>query len=67
MLPVAIIALIAIPLLVVVFVQIRRRNVAGEDLGGTDQAEPEREFAAAEAYEDQWREQQHARPDHPGP
>ena len=34
---------------------------AGESLAGSDtsQAELEREFAAAEAYEDQWREQQH--------
>ncbi len=66
MLPVIIIAVIVIPLLVVSFVQIRKRNAAGESLAGSDtsQAELEREFAAAEAYEDQWREQQHD-PEHP--
>ena len=62
MLPVIILAVIAIPLLVYAFMRVRRRNESGEDLSasGTSKAELEREFAAAEAYEDEWREQQHS-------
>ena len=62
MLPIIILAVVAVPLLIVAFVRIRQRNDAGEDLSasGTSKAELEREFAAAEAYEDEWREQQHS-------
>jgi hypothetical protein len=66
MLPVIIVAVIVVPLLVFAFVQIRRQKAEGEQLADTDTspAELEREFAAAEAYEEQWREQQHQGPDH---
>lgn len=62
MLPIIILAVIAVPLLIFAFVRVRGRTKAGEDLAGTgtSQAELEREFAAAEAYEDEWRKQQHS-------
>ena len=41
MLPVIIIAVIVIPLLILSFVQIRRRNAAGESLAGTDASQEE--------------------------
>jgi hypothetical protein len=53
-------ALIAVPLVVIAFMASRRRTVAGERLdseAGEDRTEVEREFAAAEAYEAEWREQ----------
>ena len=60
MFPWILFGLIAVPLVVVAFMASRRRTVAGEqrdteDAG--DRAEVEREFAAAEAYEAEWREQ----------
>jgi hypothetical protein len=59
-LPVIIIAVLVIPLLIFAFVGVKRRNAVGEKLDpGTDQAELDREFAAAEAYEDEWRAKQH--------
>jgi hypothetical protein len=65
MLPVIIIAVIVIPLLIFAFVGIRRRNAAGEKLEpGTSQAELEKEFEAAEAYEEQWRADQHSHGEH---
>jgi uncharacterized membrane protein len=64
-LPVIIIALLVIPLLVFAFLGVKRRNAAGEKLEpGTSEAELEREFAAAEAYEDEWRAKQHPHSDH---
>jgi hypothetical protein len=64
-LPVIIIAVLVIPLLILAFVGIKRRNAVGEKLEpGTDQAELDREFAAAEAYEEKWRADQHSHPDH---
>ncbi len=60
MFPWILFALIAVPLVVIAFMASRRRTVAGEPLdpeAGEDRAEVEREFAAAEAYEAEWREQ----------
>ena len=60
MFPWLIFGLIAVPLVVIAFAASRRRTVAGEERGtedAEDRAEVEREFAAAEAYEEQWREQ----------
>lgn len=60
MFPWILFGLIAVPLVVVAFLASRRRTVAGEQLDtedADDRAEVEREFAAAEAYEAEWREQ----------
>jgi hypothetical protein len=61
-LPVIIFVCIAIPLLVIAFVAVRRSKKTTEHLAeaeGTSEAEMEREFAAAEAYEEKWRDEQH--------
>ena len=53
-------ALVAVPLVVVAFVATRRRTVAGEHPATEDaeaRARTEQEFAAAEAYEAKWREE----------
>jgi hypothetical protein len=58
MLPWIILAVVAVPLVVVAFVATRRRTVAGEHPPTEDAAERERveqEFADAEAYEAKWR------------
>ena len=58
--PWIIIAVVAVPLLIVGFVAMRRRTVAGEHPPGEDaeaRARTEQEFAEAEAYEAKWREQ----------
>ena len=60
MIPWIIFAVIVVPLVVVVFAATRRRTAAGEHPAGEDaeeRAEIEREFAAAEAYEEKWREE----------
>jgi hypothetical protein len=57
MFPWILFALIAVPLVIVGFVATRRRTAAGEHPAGQDQAEIEREFAEAEAYEAKWREE----------
>ena len=60
MFPWILFALIAVPLVVIAFMASRRRTVAGEQLeteDAEDGAELEQEFAAAEAYEAKWREQ----------
>ena len=57
--PWLIMALVAVPLVVVGFVTARRRTVAGEHPAGEDaqaRALMEQEFAEAEAYEAKWRE-----------
>jgi len=57
--PWLIFAVIVVPLLIVVFGVALRRRAEGEHPAGEDpaaQAETEREFAAAEAYEAEWRE-----------
>ena len=59
MIPWIIIALVAVPLVVVGFVASRRRTVAGEHPASEDaqvRARTEQEFAEAEAYEEKWRE-----------
>jgi hypothetical protein len=63
-LPVIIFAAIAIPLLVVAFLGVRRSRVSVEHEAEVEEgsrAELEREFAAAEAYEDKWRAEQHGK------
>jgi hypothetical protein len=57
-------ALVVVPLVVVAFVAARRRTVAGEHPASEDAQERERteqEFAAAEAYEAKWREEDRER------
>ena len=59
MLPWIIIAVVAVPLVVIAFVASRRRTIAGEHPAGEDartKALTEQEFAEAEAYEAEWRE-----------
>jgi len=58
--PWIIMAVVAVPLVVIAFVATRRRTIAGEHPAGEDaqaRARIEEEFAAAEAYEAEWREQ----------
>jgi len=58
-LPWIVIALVAVPLVVVGFLASRRRTVAGEHPATEDaqaRARTEQEFAEAEAYEAKWRE-----------
>ena len=60
MIPWIIVAVVVVPLVVIAFVVTRRSTAAGERAAaGEDDAERERtdsEFAAAEAYEEQWHE-----------
>ena len=67
MIPWIVMAVIAVPLVVVAFVAARRRTREAEGLDAEDPEttrEIEREFAAAERYEEKWREEQrHSRPD----
>ena len=58
MIPWIILALIAVPLVVIGFATLRRRTTAFEHPAGEDaatRARTEQEFADAEAYEAQWR------------
>jgi hypothetical protein len=58
--PWLIFALVVVPLVVIGFAASRRRTAAGEHPATEDpeaRAETEREFAAAEAYEEKWREE----------
>jgi hypothetical protein len=58
--PWIVIALVAVPLVVVGFVATRRRTVASEHPASEDaqaRARTEQEFAEAEAYEEKWREE----------
>ena len=60
MIPWIIMALVAVPLVVIAFVASRRRTKAGEHPAGEDaeaRARTEQEFAEAEAYEAKWREE----------
>ena len=55
-----IMAVVVVPLVVIAFVATRRRTAAGEHPAGEDaqeRARIEQEFAEAEAYEAEWREQ----------
>jgi hypothetical protein len=57
--PWIIFGVVVVPLVVVGFVATRRRTVAGEHPAGEDaqaKARTEEEFAAAAAYEAEWRE-----------
>ena len=58
--PWLVIALVAVPLVVVAVVATRRRTVASEHPASEDaqaRARTEQEFAEAEAYEAKWREE----------
>jgi hypothetical protein len=51
-------AVVVVPLVVIAFMAMRRKSAAGELPASDDaKAEMDREFAAAEAYEAEWREQ----------
>jgi hypothetical protein len=54
-LPWAILAVVAVPLVVIAFVSTRRRTAAGERPASED-PRTEQEFAEAEDYEAKWRE-----------
>ena len=60
MIPWIIVAVVVVPLVVIAFVVTRRNTAAGElAAAGEDDAahdRTEREFAAAESYEEQWHE-----------
>jgi hypothetical protein len=58
--PWLILAVVAVPLVVIGFASMRRRTAAAEQPVAEDaevRARTEREFAEAEAYEEQWREE----------
>ena len=58
MIPWIIMAVVAVPLVVIAFVAMRRNTAAGELLTGDDSEElMEKEFAEADAYEARWREE----------
>ena len=58
MIPWIIMAVIAVPLVVIAFVAMRRKTASGERLADDDgQALAEQEFAEAEAYDAKWREE----------
>ena len=60
MIPWIIIALVAVPLVVIAFVATRRRTTAGEHPASEDaqaRAQTEQELAQAEAYEAKWHEE----------
>jgi hypothetical protein len=61
-LPVIIFAVVAIPLLVIGFLVVRRRSSEGEHPStetGADRARTQHEFDEAEQYQEEWREQNH--------
>ena len=60
MIPWIIIAVVAVPLIVIAFLAMRRNTAAGELAAGDDadaRALAEKEFAEAEAYEAKWHEE----------
>lgn len=60
MLPVVIIAAVAVPLVVIAFLAMRRSTEAGEHTPGesdADRRRTEKEFEEAERYQEQWREE----------
>jgi uncharacterized membrane protein len=64
--PWIVMAVVAVPLVVVGFVAARRRTIAGEHPASEDaqaRALTEQEFAEAEAYEAKWREKDKERYD----
>jgi uncharacterized membrane protein len=59
--PVIAFVVIAVPLVVIAFFAMRRTKQAGEHPPGEDaatRARTEQEFAAAEAYQEEWREEE---------
>ena len=59
--PVIAFVVIAVPLVVIAFLAVRRSKRAGEHPPDEDEAtraRTEQEFAAAEAYQEQWREEE---------
>ena len=67
MLPVIVLAAIAVPLLIVGYIAMRRTKAAGEHPANEDEQTRRRtedEFAASEAYQEEWREEERKhRPD----
>ena len=60
MIPWLILAVVAVPLVVIGFAAMRRRSAVADHPSSEDaaaRARTEREFAEAEAYEEQWREE----------
>ena len=57
MIPWIIFAVVVVPLVVIAFLAMRRKTAAGELLDDEAQARAEQEFAEAEAYEAEWREE----------
>ena len=66
MIPWLILAVVAVPLVVIAYASMRRRTADGERPAedAAARARTEAEFAEAEAYEEQWREENE---DHPRP
>jgi len=67
-LPIVIIAAVAIPLVVIAFLTARRSTKAGEhpvNETDADRLRTEQEFAEAERYQAEWREEQHKHPHDP--
>ena len=65
MLPIIVFAAVLVPLLVIAFLAVRRSKVVGEHPAGEDdstRARTEQEFADAEAYQEQWREEEKQHP-----
>ena len=65
LLPVILIVVIVVPLLLLAFRAVARSKAAGEHPPGEDaatRARTEDEFAAAEAYQEQWREEERKHP-----
>ena len=66
MIPWIIMAVVAVPLVVIAFMAMRRRTAAGEVLADDEaddeaEARTDQEFAEAEAYEEKWREEDRER------
>jgi hypothetical protein len=58
MIPWIIMALVAVPLVVIAFVAMRRKTAASErPADDAEEAREEQEFAEAEAYDAKWREE----------
>jgi hypothetical protein len=63
--PIILFTAIAVPLLVIAFLAVRRSKAAGEHPATEDAAtseRTEREFEAAEAYQEEWREEEKQHP-----
>jgi hypothetical protein len=61
-LPVIILVAVAIPVLVIAFLTLRRKRTEVAQVAEGDQSELEREFADAERYQEEWREEQRKHP-----